>query len=70
MDRGFSRVGHRGSGPLKESEETGEKCIMGNFFIFVFTKYCSKQIKETEISGACCLYGRKEKCIWGFDGDT
>jgi len=44
---------------------------MGNFMIFILTKYfCNKQIKEAEMSGACCTYGRKEKYIRGFDRDT
>jgi hypothetical protein len=53
------------------SEETGENYIMRNFLIFILSKYyCSKHIKEVEMSGACCMYGRKEKCMWGFHGDT
>jgi hypothetical protein len=55
----------------RKSEETGENFLMGNFMIFIPTKYyCNKQMKEVEMSGACCMYGRKEKCIWGFDRDT
>ena len=67
QEYGIEKVGLWG----RKLEETGEDCMMGSSMIFILTKYyCNNQIKEDEISGACCMYGRKEKCFQGFDGDT
>jgi hypothetical protein len=32
--------------------------------------YLGDQIKKKEIGGACSTYGREERCIQGFGGET
>ena len=45
-----------------------------NFLTYVFlllTKYFSgDKIEKNEMGGACGKYGREERCIQGFGGET
>jgi hypothetical protein len=44
---------------------------MGNFMIFLLTKYfCSDHIQKNEMGWSYSTYGGKESCIQGFDGET
>jgi hypothetical protein len=36
---------------------------MRSFITVLFTKYWGNQIKGEEMSGACSMHGRDEKCI-------
>ena len=37
----------------------------------LFTKYYSgHKVKENEIGGACCTFGRQERCIQSFVGKS
>ena len=45
-------------------------CTM-HFLICTLTKYYSSdQIKKNKMRGTCTMYGRHERCIQGFDGET
>ena len=46
-------------------------CITRNFMIGTPQKYYSgDQIKRNEMGGACSTYGRQQRCIRGFGGET
>jgi len=37
----------------------------------LLTQYClGDQTEKNEMGGACSMYGREERCIEGFDGET
>jgi hypothetical protein len=32
--------------------------------------YSGDKMEEVDIGGACSMYGREEKCIYGLSGET
>ena len=52
-------------------QESGESCVMRSFMLC-----CPHQILlidqnvKNEVGGACSMYGREEKCIQSFGGET
>jgi hypothetical protein len=50
---------------------TGEEYIARSFKICILSQYYSYDIiKNNEIGGVCGTYGRQERCIQGFGGET
>ena len=50
---------------------SGEDSVTKSFTIFTYYQGDSgNQIKKNEIGEACSTYGREERCVQGFGGET
>jgi len=68
-----NRVLRRIYGP-KRDEVTGERRTLHNEELndlyVLLTQYCSGDKIENEVGGACSTYGREDRRVQGFGGET
>jgi hypothetical protein len=58
---------------MKRDKVTGDwrKLITRNFMIYAPHQHClAGEIKNSKMVRVCCTYGRKERCIQDFGGET